>query len=106
MKMVARSGPYTYDDFCQMVREDQKADLIDGVIYMASPENIDANRLFVWLIWIMIETVRLGLGARLTPRQAQMRSVRCGRDPAGLRGHVRPLFSVPPLSPFHVQAHT
>ncbi|MBI1915543.1 MAG: Uma2 family endonuclease [Planctomycetes bacterium] len=49
MKMVARSGPYTYDDFCALVREDQKADLIDGVIYLASPESTDLNALFVWL---------------------------------------------------------
>jgi len=48
-KPAARTGPYTFDDFCEMVREDQKADLIDGVIYMASPENTEANDLFVWL---------------------------------------------------------
>jgi Uma2 family endonuclease len=44
---------YTFDDFCHRVNEDQKADLIDGVIYMASPENNDANRLFVWLITLV-----------------------------------------------------
>ena len=49
MKAVTRSGPFTYEDFCDLVREDQKADLIDGVIYMASPENTDANDLFMWL---------------------------------------------------------
>src|SRR5690349_21351419 len=48
-----RTGPYTFDDFCAMIREDQKADLIDGVIYMASPENTDDNKLFVWLITVM-----------------------------------------------------
>ena len=53
MKVVSRPGPYTYEDFCQMVREDQKADLIDGVIYMASPENTDANKLFMWLSGLM-----------------------------------------------------
>jgi Uma2 family endonuclease len=36
-----------------MIREDQKADLIDGVIYMASPENTDANDLFMWLGGLM-----------------------------------------------------
>src|SRR5438270_9755001 len=55
MKSVARSGPYTYEDFCAMVREDQKADLIDGVIYMASPENTDANDLFVWLLGLLAD---------------------------------------------------
>ena len=29
-----RSGVFTYDDFYAMVRDEQKADLIDGVIYM------------------------------------------------------------------------
>jgi Uma2 family endonuclease len=48
-----RTGPYNFEDFCEMVREDQKADLIDGVIYMASPENPDANKLFLWLASIM-----------------------------------------------------
>jgi Uma2 family endonuclease len=50
---TARSGCFTYDDFCALVRDDQKADLIDGVIYMASPENIEANDLFLWLIVVM-----------------------------------------------------
>jgi hypothetical protein len=31
--------------FCALVREDHKADLIDGIIYLASPDNTDANRL-------------------------------------------------------------
>ncbi|MHB1426525.1 MAG: Uma2 family endonuclease [Gemmataceae bacterium] len=48
-----RTGPYTFDDFCALIREDQKADLIDGVIYMASPENTDANDLFGWLFMVI-----------------------------------------------------
>ncbi len=53
MKTKTRRGSYTYEDFCALIREDQKADLIDGVIYMASPENIDANDLFGWLFAVM-----------------------------------------------------
>jgi Uma2 family endonuclease len=53
MKTVSRTGPYTLKDFDAMVREDQKADLIDGVIYMASPENTEANDLFMWLSGLM-----------------------------------------------------
>lgn len=53
-----RTGPYTFDDFCEMVREDQKADLLDGVIYMASPENTDANDLFGWLFMVVRGYVR------------------------------------------------
>src|SRR5260221_10062840 len=48
-RTVQRSGTVTFDEFCERVREDQKADLINGVIYMASPENTDANDLFMWL---------------------------------------------------------
>jgi Uma2 family endonuclease len=40
---------YTFDDFCSLVRDGQKADLIEGAIHMASPDNTDANRLFGWL---------------------------------------------------------
>ncbi len=50
-----KHGPaiHTFEEFCVLVREDQKADLIDGVIYMASPENIEANDLFGWLFTVM-----------------------------------------------------
>jgi Uma2 family endonuclease len=50
---TTRSGTFTYEDFCALVRDDQKADLIDGGIYMASPENIHANELFLWLITVI-----------------------------------------------------
>lgn len=50
MATATRIGSFTFDDFCVLVKDGQKADLIDGVIYMASPENLDANDLFVWLI--------------------------------------------------------
>src|SRR5262249_54747598 len=72
-------GPHTYEDFCARVNEDQKADLIDGVIYMASPENTDANELFGWLFIVMelfVEEYQLGqiygsrVAARLTEKTA------------------------------------
>ena len=43
----------TFEQFCAIVDGDQKADLIDGVIYMASPDNMDANELFVWLVSLL-----------------------------------------------------
>lgn len=58
IRLAQRVGPHTYEDFCQIVREDQKADLINGVIYMASPENTDANELFGWLFTVMNLFVR------------------------------------------------
>ncbi len=47
------TGDCTFEDFCILVKDGEKADLIDGVIYMASPDNTQADRLFVWLIGIM-----------------------------------------------------
>ena len=46
---VTRNGDYTFDDFLVLVAEDEKADLLDGVIYMASPESTDDNKLELWL---------------------------------------------------------
>jgi len=72
-KIKSRTGYHTYEDFCHLVCEDQKADLIDGVIYMASPENIDANNLFGWLFAVMsifAEEKKLGhiFGSRVACR--------------------------------------
>jgi Uma2 family endonuclease len=47
----------------ERIREDQKADLIDGVIYLASPENAEHNDLLRWLTIILgqyIEERNLG----------------------------------------------
>lgn len=53
MGTVTRTRGYTFEEFCLLVKDGQKADLIDGVIYMASPDNNDANRLCVWLLTLM-----------------------------------------------------
>src|SRR5437016_5150894 len=63
MSAALRSGLVTFDDFCMVIRPDQKADLIDGVIYMASPENLQANALFLWLVGLLgdfVEITRFG----------------------------------------------
>jgi len=39
----------TFDAFCDLVEDGQKADLIDGVIYMASPDSKRANSLNLFL---------------------------------------------------------
>lgn len=49
MSAIAASKLATFEDFCVLVGDGQKADLIDGVIYMASPDNTAANELQVWL---------------------------------------------------------
>jgi Uma2 family endonuclease len=53
MGTATRTKDYTFEDFCLLVKDGQKADLIDGVIYMASPDNNDANRLCGWLLTLM-----------------------------------------------------
>jgi Uma2 family endonuclease len=53
MKTATVTGPYTFEDLCALVKDGDKADLIDGVIYMASPDNTSANELFVWIIGLM-----------------------------------------------------
>jgi Uma2 family endonuclease len=63
MSTVTRNRLVTFDEFCLVVKEDQKADLIDGVIHMASPDNTDANDLFVWLLRLIgdfVEEKELG----------------------------------------------
>ena len=53
MATASHVKPVTFNEFCFLVKDGEKADLIDGVIYMASPENTDANDLFVWLVSLM-----------------------------------------------------
>ena len=48
-KTVAQES-YTFEDFCFLVKEGQKADLIDGVIYMASPDSPESFSLNKWLM--------------------------------------------------------
>jgi Uma2 family endonuclease len=94
VRALSRSGPITFEEFCAIIREDQKADLIDGVIYMASPENTDANTLVVWLLGLMhayadekslgrvfVERVAFRLGERQGPEPdiAFVRAEHAGR---------------------------
>src|SRR5437763_1901410 len=53
MSRAARPAPYTLEDFCALVKVGEKADLIDGVIDMASPDHTDANNLFLRLGGLM-----------------------------------------------------
>jgi Uma2 family endonuclease len=63
MATVSTSKPLTFEDFCALVPDGQKADLIDGVIYMASPDNTDANLLNSWLcalLFLFVQGKKLG----------------------------------------------
>jgi Uma2 family endonuclease len=73
MAIATRTKPYTFEEFCELVKDGQKADLIDGVIYMASPDNTDANDLFMWLgglVYDFVEIKKLGrvFGSRVAFR--------------------------------------
>jgi Uma2 family endonuclease len=59
LKAGRNLGPYTFEDFCALVPDGQKADLIDGVIYMASPDNIEAARLFSWLFRLLSDFIEI-----------------------------------------------
>lgn len=79
MATAARRATINFDEFSILIRRDQKADLIDGVIYMASPENIDAHRLFRWLYFLLDEFAtdrKLGevFGSRIAFRLGDLQS--------------------------------
>jgi hypothetical protein len=38
-----RKGDCAFEEFLVLVEDGQKADLLDGVIYMASPDNTDSR---------------------------------------------------------------
>jgi Uma2 family endonuclease len=74
MKLLQRSATYNFEEFCQLIPDGQKADLIDGEIYMASPDNTDAYKLSFWLsivIALFVQVKKLGgevLGSRVAFR--------------------------------------
>ncbi len=48
MIVEAAHRVWTFAEFCDRIPEGLKADLIDGVIYVASPDNIEHNELCLW----------------------------------------------------------
>jgi Uma2 family endonuclease len=65
MSTLTRQKLYSFDDFCAIIRDGQKADLIDGVIYMASPDNLDANELMLWFAEVLRKFIRIKKLGRL-----------------------------------------
>jgi Uma2 family endonuclease len=65
MNKVARDLRWTFEEFCERIREDQKADLIQGAIYIASPENTDSNDLISWVIAFLRPFVRINKLGRI-----------------------------------------
>src|SRR5262245_51207439 len=66
MKLAARTGFYTFDDFCVLVKDGQKADLIDGVIYMASPDSLESDELVVWLLRLVGDYAEINALGKVT----------------------------------------
>jgi Uma2 family endonuclease len=64
MNLIPRPAAISFEEFCKIIKEGDKGDLLDGVIHMASPDNTDANRLNLWLgglIDLYVEERDLGL---------------------------------------------
>jgi Uma2 family endonuclease len=82
MPTQTRTGPYSFGDFLELIQEDQKADLLDGAIYMASPESMDHNDLVAWLTTILRQFIEeRGLG-RITVNKVAFRlGARSGPEP-------------------------
>jgi Uma2 family endonuclease len=77
-----RSGDVTFDEFCVVVHDGEKADLIDGVIYMASPDNTHAASLQVWLQALLYEFIDIyKLGLLFTSRVAYKISEKNSPEP-------------------------
>jgi Uma2 family endonuclease len=49
MNLIPKSSRRTFGDFLALVNDGEKADLIDGVVYKASPDNVRADQVFGWL---------------------------------------------------------
>jgi Uma2 family endonuclease len=56
---AVRQDDITFEEFLDLIPDGEKADLLDGVIYMASPDNTDAADLNSWLGAIILSFVDL-----------------------------------------------
>jgi Uma2 family endonuclease len=59
MKVAARAGPFSFEDYLILVKEGQKGDLLDGVIYLAPPEEIENHELCYWLMRLLANFVEI-----------------------------------------------
>ncbi len=73
--MVRKSsiGTTTFSEFFDIISEEQKADLLDGVIHVASPENSDHNQLVCWLTIVLRQFVEERKLGRLTINKVAFR---------------------------------
>ena len=79
---LIREGEITFEDFLEIVEDGQKADLLNGVIYMASPDNIDAADLQSWLSFLVVGFVEFhGAGKVYVSRVAYKIGPKRGPEP-------------------------
>ena len=76
------SGDITFEDFLDLAPDGVQADLLDGVMYMASPDNIDAADLNSWLAGVLVPFVEAqDLGKIYLSRVAYRLSSKRGPEP-------------------------
>ncbi|HLN31453.1 MAG TPA: Uma2 family endonuclease [Gemmataceae bacterium] len=77
-----REGDYTFEEFLECVSDGEKADLLDGAIYLASPDNTEAAELLTWLTVILGGFVAArDLGKIYTSRVAYRINQKRGPEP-------------------------
>jgi Uma2 family endonuclease len=83
MPAVVDQALWTFDDFCERIPEGLKADLIEGVIYVASPDNIEHYGINSWLHTVLnLIILRRKLKGRLFGFKIAFRlNVRNGPEP-------------------------
>lgn len=82
MSVRPRTGTMSFGDFLEIVGEDQKADLLDGVMFMASPESLVHNKLVGWLYRLIAEYAEnRGLGDVTVNKVAFRLDARQGPEP-------------------------
>lgn len=60
--MSAATAPklYTFEEFCEVIRDGQKADLIDGEIILSSPDSLKSNEIRWFLGDACLEQILAG----------------------------------------------
>ena len=53
MGILSKVKTYTFEDFCLLIKDGEKGDLIDGVIYMSPSESTDENALLLFLMLLI-----------------------------------------------------
>jgi len=83
MTAVVDQALWTFDDFCERIPEGLKADLIEGVIYVASPDHIEHYGINSWLHTVLnLIILRRKLKGRLFGFKIAFRlNVRNGPEP-------------------------